>query len=253
MTGLLHPDAERGVLAALILYPDGWAQLDDLLRAEHFDNPRHRAMFRGIESMVASGEEVDPITLADRIARSDQDGPPVDQRAIEDVLAHVMRDGHQATVASIGQHADIVRLCHDRRVAHVHGTAIAAKASHPGSSREDLTTIAATAVEQVGERQFELANAGDVHAMRLFVERIGGKPRTETAALSLDLGELNSASDIAKGATRLASAVTSGAIDPDDAQRVAAVLEVARRAHELGEIEERLTALEANTNPYPDQ
>ena len=59
--------------------------------------------------------------------------------------------------------------------------------------------------------------------------------------------------DIAKGATRLASAVASGAIDPDDAQRVAAVLEVARRAHELGEIEERLTALEANTNPYPDQ
>ena len=54
-----------------------------------------------------------------------------------------------------------------------------------------LRKLPPDAIEQVGERLFELAEAGDVHAMRLFVERIGGKPRTETAALSLDLGELN--------------------------------------------------------------
>ncbi|MCH1491106.1 MAG: replicative DNA helicase [Luminiphilus sp.] len=60
-------EAERSVIGGLLLSPDGWDAIAELVAAEDFYRPEHRAIFRQIAKLVDLGQPVDVITVADRL------------------------------------------------------------------------------------------------------------------------------------------------------------------------------------------
>jgi len=60
-------EAERSVIGGLLLSPDGWDAIAELVTAEDFYRPEHRAIFRQIAKLVDLGQPVDVITVADRL------------------------------------------------------------------------------------------------------------------------------------------------------------------------------------------
>jgi replicative DNA helicase len=60
-------EAERSVIGGLLLSPDGWDAIAELVAAEDFYRPEHRVIFRQIAKLVDLGQPVDVITVADRL------------------------------------------------------------------------------------------------------------------------------------------------------------------------------------------
>ena len=58
-------DAEQSVLGALLLDSRAWDQVADVLSAEHFYHPDHRAIFTTIGKLVASTKPVDVIAVCE--------------------------------------------------------------------------------------------------------------------------------------------------------------------------------------------
>lgn len=86
----------------------------------------------------------------------------------------------------------------------------------------------------------------DVAASRLLLERILGKPRAEPlAADAIDIPDgLESTAAVVRAANALLQGVADGSLAPEDAQRVASVVEAARRSIETEELDRRLHAVE---------
>jgi hypothetical protein len=92
------------------------------------------------------------------------------------------------------------------------------------------------------EKQIEKAKEGDATAAHLILSRVW--PARKSRAINLYLPPLEQASDIVAALGVVANAVGTGAITPDEAQAVAAILETKRKAIETVELEKRVTALE---------
>jgi hypothetical protein len=88
----------------------------------------------------------------------------------------------------------------------------------------------------------ELALGGDVMALRLCLDRIAPPPKD--APIVFALPPLTCAQDAARAMAALVASVASGEITPGEAAGVASLVETWRKAHETGELEDRLTALE---------
>jgi len=88
----------------------------------------------------------------------------------------------------------------------------------------------------------ELALSGDVTAMRLCLDRVAPAPKD--APISFALPPLADAQDAAKAMAALVASVASGEITPGEAASVASLIETWRKAHETGEMEDRVAALE---------
>ncbi len=65
-------EAERSVIGGLLLSPDSWDAISELVTAGDFYRPEHRAIFRQIALLVDRGEPVDAITVADRLEATDE-------------------------------------------------------------------------------------------------------------------------------------------------------------------------------------
>ena len=63
-----NPDAEQAVIAAMLIEPVAIVKARGLVTADDFDAPRHRLLFTAISDFAADGGEVDPVTLASRLA-----------------------------------------------------------------------------------------------------------------------------------------------------------------------------------------
>jgi replicative DNA helicase len=61
---------EQSVIGALLLAPETFRAVEDLLTGEMFTRQVHRTLFYEIGDMVAAGEPVDAVTLAERLERS---------------------------------------------------------------------------------------------------------------------------------------------------------------------------------------
>lgn len=96
--------------------------------------------------------------------------------------------------------------------------------------------------EALTRKVVELAMRGDTVALRLCLDRIA--PPRKSRAVTLDLPELRSATDVLAGMSAILQAMSSGEISPDEAQQIAVILEGARRAIETHEFEQRIAALE---------
>ena len=60
-------EAERSVIGGILLAPESWDAIAELVDASDFYRPEHRAIFRQIAILVDRNEPIDVITVADRL------------------------------------------------------------------------------------------------------------------------------------------------------------------------------------------
>ena len=60
-------DAERAVLAAMIMSPDAIVTVSELLTEDMFYREGHRRLFRAMMGVQATGAVVDPLTLSNEL------------------------------------------------------------------------------------------------------------------------------------------------------------------------------------------
>jgi hypothetical protein len=94
----------------------------------------------------------------------------------------------------------------------------------------------------VTRKCIELAKAGDMQAMKLFFERI--VPPSKGRRIRLDIPPIVTAADCLTAQGVITAAMAAGELSPDEADTMANVVELKRRAIETLEIEKRLDALE---------
>lgn len=87
------------------------------------------------------------------------------------------------------------------------------------------------------------AKAGDMTACRILLDRLW--PPRKGRPIHLDLPVIKTGADLAQALSAVVTALGAGQLTPEEAASVSAVLEVQRRAIELGELEARIAALEA--------
>lgn len=99
--------------------------------------------------------------------------------------------------------------------------------------------------EALTRKAVDLALAGDLTALRLCLERI--VPPRKDSPVKVKLPILESAADIPAVTRALLDAVAKGQLTPSEAQAVAGLVEVHRKALETEELERRIAALEQTT------
>lgn len=63
------PELEQAVLGALLLVPEAWSKVSDILVADVFHIEPNRLLFKAMSLMRSKGEVVDIVTLCDRMRR----------------------------------------------------------------------------------------------------------------------------------------------------------------------------------------
>ena len=96
--------------------------------------------------------------------------------------------------------------------------------------------------EALTRKAIALAMAGDTVALRLCLERI--IPARRDRPVKFNIPKMVNGNEVATAMHNVLSAVAAGEMTPSEAQSVAAVVEGWRRAREVGEMEDRLAALE---------
>lgn len=127
---------------------------------------------------------------------------------------------------------------------------------NPGKPRgaRHKATLAAEALldgqaEALTQAAIAAALSGDTAALRLCLDRV--LPVRRGRPVVFEPGSLESATDLATAARRLLGAVAAGALTPEEAQVVGAVIEQARRAFETEALERRLQAIETHIGAKP--
>ncbi|MCJ2025163.1 DUF5681 domain-containing protein [Methylobacterium sp. J-067] len=127
----------------------------------------------------------------------------------------------------------------------------AGQSGNPAGKRAGTRNRASLAVEALldGEaealtrRAIEMALEGDGPAMRLCLERLC--PPRKDRPVTFDLPPIETAADLTKATAAIVRAVAAGEISPAEAQDVAGVLELHRRALDMSDLVTRVAALEA--------
>jgi Family of unknown function (DUF5681) len=96
--------------------------------------------------------------------------------------------------------------------------------------------------EAITRKAVEAALEGDTTALRLCLERICPPPKD--TPVSFELSEMKTAKDAAEAMSSVLGAVAIGDVTPIEANRIAGIIEIYRKALETSELEGRLQALE---------
>ncbi len=110
------------------------------------------------------------------------------------------------------------------------------------------TTLAIEALldgqhEALTKAAINKALEGDTTALRLCLDRIA--PPRKDSPVTFTLPRIKSATDAVEASSALLAAVASGEVTPDEAGRVMALLTAHKAMVETGDLEARITALEA--------
>ena len=100
--------------------------------------------------------------------------------------------------------------------------------------------------EGLTRKAIELANKGDMQALRLCLERI--LPPRKDRPVSFELPEITTPKQAADAISAVLAAVAKGDITPAEASEVSKIVDVYVRAVETTELAERLERLERMTN-----
>ena len=106
-----------------------------------------------------------------------------------------------------------------------------------------IRTIGAAGAEDVLRKVVEDAKGGDIRAAEILLRRVW--PEQKGRLVEFDLPLVVTAADAVQASAAIVAAVATGEITPDEAQAVASVVEIQRRAIETAELAERIAALEA--------
>lgn len=98
----------------------------------------------------------------------------------------------------------------------------------------------------LAEKAVELAQAGDVAAMRLVFDRIAPAPKDRS--VRVELPKVESAADLPGVVCALLSAAASGEISPSEAAQLAGLAEQYRKQAETADLAARIAALEEAAN-----
>jgi len=116
----------------------------------------------------------------------------------------------------------------------------------PKGRRNKATMIAEALLDGQAERlihkAIEMALEGDTVALKICLERI--LPPRRDRPVRLTLPPIQSAQDTVAAMSRIIDAATTGQIDPHQAQNLAALIEIQRKAVETLDLEQRITTLE---------
>ena len=116
----------------------------------------------------------------------------------------------------------------------------------PGSRHKSTLAVEALLegeAEGLTRKAIEMALGGDGPALRLCLDRIA--PPRKDAPVSFALPPIKTAADTALASSSLLDAVAAGDVTPDEAGRVMALLTAHRALVEAGDLEGRISALEA--------
>lgn len=118
---------------------------------------------------------------------------------------------------------------------------------HNEYMRSVRESVSGDELKKLLRRLLERAHEGDMVAAKLVLERTLGKataaPQTVEVA-DLDIGSLATTEDITNASGAIVKAVTEGRLSPDDASKLASVVELTRRALETHELAQRVAELE---------
>jgi replicative DNA helicase len=136
---LWSEDAERAVLAAILLQPDALASVEGVLKPDMFQRGSHRVLFRAMQVVVHSGATLDPLTLSEELIRGNELAAAGGKEAIGGLLDEV------PTAANVQHHVAIVRDYAWRRQLQSTGRALVASAGDlqvPTQSLIESTSVA---------------------------------------------------------------------------------------------------------------
>jgi len=123
-------------------------------------------------------------------------------------------------------------------------------AGRKAGSRNKVTALAEKLLEddskEVVEAVVKAAKGGDMTAARLVLERIAPVRRGRSIVLSLP--KIKDAADVGDAISVVIEAMGRGELSAEEAQAVASVVEIRRRAIETTDHEARLKALENETH-----
>jgi hypothetical protein len=122
-----------------------------------------------------------------------------------------------------------------------------ASPGRPQGSRNSATIMAEKlmqdGIDNIVKTVMEAAAQGDMTAARLVLERV--VPVRRGRPVNLTLGPIETADGVSKAVSATVQAMADGELTPDEAATVTGVLEAKRKVIETGELEERLTRIEA--------
>jgi replicative DNA helicase len=110
-------EAERYILAAMMMHPSAIAAAAEILGEDSFYRPAHKVIFHAMVMMMVAGEHVDPMTLGEWL-RSDGDAKALG----EDGLYVAGLYGIPAVPAAVDSYARTVLKCAARRAVIELGT-----------------------------------------------------------------------------------------------------------------------------------
>ena len=123
-------------------------------------------------------------------------------------------------------------------------------AGKPRGARDRATLAAETLLgdeaKALTRKAIELALNGDVHALRICLDRVF--PTRRGRPVHVPLPEIKAPSDVTAALSAVMAAISRGELTTDEAGGIATVVEAARKSIELVEIEARVAALEARSN-----
>lgn len=100
--------------------------------------------------------------------------------------------------------------------------------------------------ESITRKCIEAAQAGDMTAIRLVLERLA--PPARERPLSIALPDISDAAGIAEAQNAIVQAAAGGELLPGEAATFSGILEARRKAIESAELEARIAALEEARN-----
>ena len=120
-------------------------------------------------------------------------------------------------------------------------------AGKPPGARHKVTRAVEALLEgqhaALTQKAIDLALTGDGPALRLCLDRIA--PARKDSPVSFALPSITTAADTVTASSSLLSAVAAGEVTPDEAGRVMALLMAHKSLVEAGDLEARISALEA--------
>ncbi len=161
-------------------------------------------------------------------------------------MTPISKDNHPETIGDSGDHdAATGRFVVGNKASVGHRNPNARQAAALRSAILLATTPESIATTMT--KLFALAQSGNVDAARLVLDRAIGKPRQESPdppGAEFELPPVRTSADCFEATQAILAAVSSGALSPESAAKVAAVVETTRRTIETVQLERRLDDLE---------
>jgi len=184
-------DAELAVLSAMLMDQDAVLRAVEILDDSMFYVERNRRIFRGIVAVTERGAVVDPLTLADELARRGE----LDAAGGKEYIGYLV--DAVPTAANVEFHARIVKEKALLRSLIQVSTSIVTEAYAGQQTAADLLDVAESRIFQVSQQRTQEGFTRIKELMWPAMERIealqkGGKTVTGVASGFADLDEITS-------------------------------------------------------------